>query len=202
MIVQRAALITAGPLAALGLSAGLAHADPVDLFSGDDISITAPDGLGTGVVVGGLAPIDTAYEYANPGIEINGATFPDVANVYSTTDLFGGSETLVDLNPGQSVADSDVFSTFSFANGSILLEHAYIGDALAAGLPTDVSDIGSYDALVVDGTTFALPESLSNLLGPDFGLTALDVAVLSAQASDVAATLDLTPLLDVFTSAF
>jgi hypothetical protein len=33
-------------------------------------------------------------------------------------------------------------------------------------------------------------------------LTALDVAVLSAQASDVAATLDLTPLLDVFTSAF
>jgi hypothetical protein len=199
MILQRAALLAAGPLAALGLSTGLAHADPtpVDLFSGDDISITAPDGLtGTPVEVGGLPPIDSEYEYAGQTVDVNRSADLDPANVYTTTDVFGGADKLVDLTPGEPIANSDIFDTYSLAGGAVVLEHAYIADSLA-GL-----DTGSYDAVVLDGTTFALPEALSNALGPDFGLTALDVAILSGQASDAAASLDLTPFIDVLTSLF
>jgi hypothetical protein len=78
----------------------------------------------------------------------------------------------------------------------VVLEHSFVADSLD-GLAT-----GNYDAVVVDGTTFALPEALSNALGADFGLTALDVTLLSEQASDAAAALDVTPLIDVLTSLF
>ena len=199
MNLHRAALLTAGPLAALGLSTALAHADPVDLFSGDNISITAPDGLtGAGVEVGGLPPIDSAYEYTGQIVDINGVGLPEgsTADVYLTSDIFGGTDTLVDLTPGETIANSDVFDTYSLLGGAVVLEHADVVNGLD-GLAN-----GNYDALVVDGTTFALPEALSNTLGPDFGLTALDVTLLSEQASGVAAALDVTPLTDVLTSLF
>jgi hypothetical protein len=198
MTLQRAALFTAGSLAALGLSTALAHADEtVDLFSGDNISITAPDGLtGAGVEVGGLPPIDSASEYASQTVDINGLADPDKADVYLTSDAFGGTDTLVDLTPGEPIANSDIFDTYSIADGAVVLEHSYVADSLD-GLAT-----GNYDAVVVDGTTFALPEALSNALGADFGLTALDVTLLSEQASDAAAALDVTPLIDVLTSLF
>lgn len=201
MRLQRAALLTAGPLAAIGLSTGLAHADTAtDLFSGDGITITAPGGLpGTGDLVGGLPPIDAEYEYASQTLDITN-TLDNVSqttgNVYTDTDIFGANDTLVDLTPGASITNSDFFDTFSFANGAVELEHAYLAT------PLDGVAAGNFDALVLDGTTIPFPESLSNFLGPDFGLTALDVAVLSDQVSSVAAALDVTPFADVLASLF
>jgi hypothetical protein len=198
MTLQRAALLTAGSLAALGLSTALAHADDtVDLFSGDNIAITAPDGLtGAGVAVGGLPPVDTAYEYASQTVDINGLPDADKADVYLVNDVLGGTEKLVDLTPGEPIANSDIFDTFSIADGAVILEHADVADSLD-GLAT-----GNYDAVVLDGTTFALPEAVSNALGADFGLTALDVTILSQQASDAATALDVAPFIDVLTSLF
>jgi hypothetical protein len=117
-------------------------------------------------------------------------------NVYTDTDLFSGTDTVVDLTPGQPIADSDIFSTFSLFNGAVELEHFNVA------VPLDGLATGSYDAVVFDGTPFVVPEFVTNFLGPDFGLTALDVAVLTDQASSVAAALDVTPFLDVLTSLF
>jgi hypothetical protein len=196
MRLQRAALLAAGPLAALGLSTGLAHADSTTLFSGDGITITDPAGLpATGTLVGGLPPVDTEYEFANQTVDINGVLDPGT-NVYTDTDLFGGTDTVVDLTPGQPIADSDIFSTFSLFNGAVELEHFNVA------VPLDGLTAGSYDAVVFDGTPFVVPEFVTNFLGPDFGLTALDVAVLTDQASNVAAALDVTPFADVLTSLF
>jgi hypothetical protein len=198
MTLRRAALLTAGPLAALGLSTGLAHADTAtDLFSGDGISITAPDGLtGPAVEVGGLPPIDSEYEYAGQTLDINGVQYPDAGNVYTDTDIFGGNDTLVDLTPGASIPNSDIFDTYSLLGGAVELEHVDVA------APLDGLTTGSYDALVLDGTAIPLPEALTNALGPDFGLTALDVAVLSDQVSSIAAALDVTPFADILTSLF
>ncbi len=200
MMLQRAALLTAGPLAALGLSTSLAHADVQDLFSGDGITITDPNGLmGPPVEVGGLPPLDSEFEYADQTVDINGMLDPHPADVYLDSDAFGGNDTLVDLTPGQPIADSDVFDTFSVGNGALVLEHAAIADNAFSSLGLEP---GSFDAIVLDGNTFVVPESLTNLLGPDFGLTALDIAVLSDQASGAAAALDVTPFMDVLTSLF
>jgi hypothetical protein len=200
MTIKRAALLTAGPLVALGLSTALAHAEGEILFSGDGYTITDPDTLTGGVLVGGLAPLDSDYEYAGQPLTLDIGDAPQgvTGDVYQATDVFGGSDTLVDLTPGQSIADSDIFDTFSIGNGAVVLQHVDIGDPGALGLTAG----GEYNSIDFFGTTFVTPEFLDSALGPDYGLTALDIAVLTEQASSAATALDVTPFADFLTSLF
>lgn len=199
MTIKRAALLTAGPLVALGLSTALAHAEGETLFSGDGYTITDPDALTGGVEVGGVPGLDSDYEYADQPLTLAIGDSPVSApgsDVYQATDVFGGSDTLVDLTPGQSIADSDIFDTFSIGDGAVVLQHVYIGDPGVDGLTA-----GEYNSIDFFGTTFVTPEFLDTALGPDYGLTLLDVDVLTQQA-DVAAALDVTPITDILTSLF
>jgi hypothetical protein len=203
MTIKRAALLTAGPLVALGLSTALAHAEGEgeDLFpEADGYSIFDPNALtGTPVLVGGLAPLDSDYEYADQNFTLTIGDVPHdgiTGDVYQATDVFGGTDTLVDLNPGQPIADSDIFDTFSIGNGALVLQHVDITT------PLDGLSIGEYNSIDLFGTTFVTPEFLDSALGPDYGLQPLDIVVLTDQASSAATALDVTPFTEFLTSLF
>jgi hypothetical protein len=201
MTIKRAALLTAGPLVALGLSTALAHADSEDVpvFSGDGYTITDGDALTGGTLVGGLAPLDSDYLFADQPLTVAIGASPvgeGPGDVYQATDVFGGTDTLVDLTPGASIADSDIFDTFSIGNGAVVLTHVDITT------PLDGLAVGEYNSIDLFGTTFVTPEFLNTILGPDYGLQPLDIAVLTEQASVAATALDVTPFTELLTSLF
>lgn len=205
MKIQRAALLTAGPLVALGLSTALAHAtgdggEDVLLFSGDGYTITDADALTGGDLVGGVAPLDSDYLFADQPLTLTIGDVPTgvTGDVYQATDVFGGSDTLVDLTPGQSIADSNIFDTFSIGDGAVVLQHVDIGDPGALGLTAGTE----YNSIDLFGTTFVTPAFLDTAFGPDYGLQPLDIAVLTEQATSAATALDVTPFTELLTSLF